>query len=282
MNWLQKLFGWNRETPLWENSERDEKIPRDDRTLLALYGALRTISKTRLSQDICLRGSLPLFYWLPGLARIPGDLDFVLPSTWTGDAVKNVLDSAKRHTSREKLPIEMDWERMMNAPIWTYSDTPGVRFQLPYQLDRHSSSSLQLDFSFHDLNPTDTRDSEIVIAEWPNSFRLKIVRPEFALACKLAWLAHDKNWQTKDVYDVCIMVEYLRIDGRVLRSTLARHNDVPDAEAIKIDELIKLFQTGKAVPQGVTALTTRKGIRQVNLKELAIGIAPKLQALLVE
>lgn len=193
--------------------------------MAVLHQVLTTISNSDFSQDLILRGSATMPTWIGPLARIPGDLDWVLlpphaqleSESERIEYVKNILNLIDPAANQEGLKLRLD--SIIYESIWEYDKAPGIRAFLPWVChDSECDGALQMDFVFDEPLPTPPISATLNFEGLP-SVTLLTASPEQSLAWKLQWLWTDGQAKKKDLYDATLLAESFPISLTLIRTT---------------------------------------------------------------
>lgn len=199
----------------------------------ALDHVLAGVAGSPWAGNLMLRGSTLLSAWYGDAARDPGDLDFVLrPSTWgvkearTDDLLTGVAREAER-VSREASgrAVHIDADGAVWSDIWTYDRVPGRRIVLPWTAEGTPGGTVQVDFVFNELLPSEPEYTDVPRADGAGSARVLAASPELSLAWKVMWLANDMYPEGKDLYDACLLAEHTFVSAELLAKVFELADD---------------------------------------------------------
>lgn len=182
---------------------------------------LREVAKSDLRDSLCARGSVLLSHYLPGEARPPGDIDWVvMPSDveiFSAQGV-GILEAMKRLLNGADFgEVSVYADAAQPDSIWTYDRVPGRRLTIPWSAEG-VSGSLQMDFVFQE--ELWEQPDKLVLDGLDPSDYLSAASPALSLAWKLLWLTTDAWPQGKDLFDAVLLAEQYEISPRLLEAGL--------------------------------------------------------------
>ena len=184
---------------------------------------LRAVADAPWRDAMLLRGSATLRHWVGGLARAPGDVDWVVLDI----AALNGPPAQTRLSALEAAVLATPTDGLRFVPqvarddIWLYARAQGVRLSFAWhttaQAEAAPSDTPQ---AFRGVVSTDLVFGETLPVAAPEAIAmqigpalddahatLRIAPPELALAWKILWLATDVLPQSKDLYDAVLLAE---------------------------------------------------------------------------
>ncbi|MGC4047881.1 MAG: nucleotidyl transferase AbiEii/AbiGii toxin family protein [Armatimonas sp.] len=160
-----------------------------------------------------LRGSVVLWHYLGGQARVPRDLDWLVQPTslkpdspLIQDFFREVVARLRDEPSFGSGAFEPDEIRYDD--IWVYDKSPGLRLVFPWYAQNMPVGMVQMDFAFQEPLPTAP-----VYLDLPGASGVRAASLEQLLAWKLYWLKEDDYPQGKDLYDATLIAEHLYAAG---------------------------------------------------------------------
>lgn len=164
---------------------------------------LEQVGGSDLSEQLVLRGSSAMPFWVGDAAREPKDLDFVVRPA----SVKIDSRAAKRLRKRLRALVERAAPQGITvmpdatavSDIWTYDRVPGQRIVFTWRSLDLPWAQTQVDLVFRETLP-----------ESPRRIRdlgLLVAGPELSLVWKILWLYTDMHPQAKDLYDAMVLAE---------------------------------------------------------------------------
>jgi Nucleotidyl transferase AbiEii toxin, Type IV TA system len=186
---------------------------------------LRSVTESRWSEQLVLRGSLLLKTWLGDIAREPGDIDWVFqPETTTSNSevaqelIPEIMGMAYQSLQLGDASINIG--QIFVDDIWTYERADGKRIVVPWNVAGLPVGDVQIDIVFGEKlpeQPIQTVIAGIAMPLWSAS-------PQLSLVWKLLWLITDRYPQGKDLYDAVILAEHYGFPLDLCRGVLASHN----------------------------------------------------------
>ncbi|MBC7805529.1 MAG: nucleotidyl transferase AbiEii/AbiGii toxin family protein [Akkermansiaceae bacterium] len=185
---------------------------------------LRIVGESPCRDSLVLRGSLLLKTWLTGVAREPGDIDWVVRPVTAGitdPTATRMFDDLIRAAQNQRIisDIAILGDRIAVDDIWTYERVPGKRIVFPWRADGLPDGAVQMDFVFGEILHTAPSLMPIVIDG--NAVSVWAATPEESLAWKLLWLETDGFPQGKDLYDAVLLAERTYLPWNLLHKVLS-------------------------------------------------------------
>lgn len=204
------INGWRSGEP---ELDEDQRGPWRRAHGMFMGHVLERIAASELSDQLVLRGSSAMPFWVGEQAREPKDIDFVV--------VPHEVDiqSAAAHRLREGLCDTVEREPPSGitvltdataiSDIWTYDRVPGQRLSFTWRAGDLPWAQTQIDMVYGERLPEAPRHLE--------DLGLLIAGPELSLAWKLLWLYNDMHPQAKDLYDAMVLAERHSLSTELLR-----------------------------------------------------------------
>lgn len=189
-----------------------------------LWHVLTQIAESPCAEHLVLRGSAVMASWFGELARIPGDLDWVLiPEVQKMNAPESiaVVDSLLKlicgTTVQEGIRVSADQFAVEN--IWTYEKAPGRRIVFSWESDLlNIGGTIQMDIVFGEHIPDGFAFTDVQLGTLP-PITCRTVSPAQSLAWKLLWLQTDMHPMGKDLYDAVLLAESTEISFDLIHRT---------------------------------------------------------------
>lgn len=219
--------------PRFPDDESAHAWRRARRTALDLV--LASLAAGEWAEHLVLRGGALMSTWFGGVARDPGDLDFVVvPESWGPQSPRTaeLFDGLARDAAAacpEDGPVRIDAGGAVAEDIWTYERVPGRRMLLPWTapgVDGVPGGTVQIDIVFHEPLPVPPERTRLhPLGDGPGCV-LWAATPALSLAWKLVWLFTDQFPQGKDLYDAVLLAEGAtpgEVTYALLRDTFVPH-----------------------------------------------------------
>ncbi|OLT20826.1 hypothetical protein BJF79_15795 [Actinomadura sp. CNU-125] len=227
--------------PVFDDPARRARWQEARRT--ALGHVLAAISESAWADDLVLRGSVLLRAWYGERAREPGDIDFVvLPPEldardyWARHML-DLLEAAVSNRTRHE-DVEVIGTAAERSELWVYSDTPGMRLEMPWSSDDGPRGTVQVDFSFGEPLPVEPEVALVPLPGRGSEVPVRCATPGLSLAWKVTWLLTDDRPQPKDLYDAWLLAGHVGLDGDLevpVRRRLDRLRDLEVGAAVFAD-----------------------------------------------
>jgi hypothetical protein len=184
----------------------------DPRQLLA--GWLRRAAASAAAERLVLRGSLPLAAWCPARARLPADVDYLVPGQFDPDAAATLARAiAALPDERGGTTIAIDRTEL----TWIDTPFPGVRAHARGRGADGQELTFHVDFGFGDPlaqppAPTAIDGVGDVLA----------CTPEVLFGWKLHGLVElgPGRWRAKDLYDLELLWTSVPLERTALRPSV--------------------------------------------------------------
>ncbi len=189
-----------------------------------LWHVLSRIAASPLAEHLILRGSAVMASWFGELARIPGDLDWVvIPAEWKMDApeslsfVHSLLTLICGTAVGDGLRVSSN--RFAVEDIWSYEKAPGRRIVFSWESDSsHIGGTIQMDIVFGEQIPDPPVFTDVQLGGLP-AISCRTASRAQALAWKLSWLCGDMHPMGKDLYDAVLLAESMSAPTDLIRRT---------------------------------------------------------------
>lgn len=200
-----------------------------------LRACVAAIGASALGPELVLRGGATLELWYGERARHAKDIDLVVRDRAVrangrdGESLLFTLRDLVARTvgggiKAEDVPIDA---------IWTYDRAEGRRITCPWTWHERVKDTLQLDIVFDEALCTTPIEGEVEgVSVW-------LASREESLAWKVLWCVTDRFPQAKDVYDVMLLSEDVRVDVEFIERVFRAKDEPWDADypACMIDAL---------------------------------------------
>ncbi|MCO7223187.1 nucleotidyl transferase AbiEii/AbiGii toxin family protein [Pleionea sp. CnH1-48] len=176
------------------------------------------LSCHELGQQSIVRGSFVTQRWIAPIPRRCNDADLLIETLDTPKLTRQLGEIIQRMNKHQNV-IQFMAEQISVEPIWVDSPAPGVRYLLPYALQRAGKPEPALSLQTHCLQVDIATGDPLLCpavdfftrVEVPEActIRLKTVVPEIAAAWKLHGLFEHLHggWQPKTLWDLyCILI----------------------------------------------------------------------------
>lgn len=174
-------------------------------TLLAIDTLLTTLQQLPFYADYVVRGSYVSRQWMQPYPRQCHDLDLLYLHDYQP---KQLIAHVTQMTKQTADTIgSFDASQITYEEIWQDSLSPGMRFQLPYQVNQQNAV-LQLDLACGDPLVSEPIEQTI------NGVTFQTVSLETLAAWKLHGLFEHLNgpWQSKTLWDLYLFCRYNTLD----------------------------------------------------------------------
>lgn len=196
-----------------------EAIGGEDAVALhALHSLLRRIDFH--SSGLVLRGSMLLRAHSSSATatRQPKDLDFVASRPITPGYVAAALRQAtERNLDDDGVTFQSG--AIVQSGTWLYSESPGVRFHLPWQFGPWQGGA-QVDVALTESLPFEAVPTTIPGVVAGIDVSVSACTAEMALAWKLRWIVDDAVAQAKDTWDAICILKFASLEPVRLVSAL--------------------------------------------------------------
>lgn len=197
--------------------------------LHALHALLRRMELN--GSGLAVRGSMVLRAWAGEsfVSRQPKDIDLVTTREMPADEVQALLRRAAA-VELEDDEVVFDAAGIGESSTWPYSEVPGIRFQVPWELG-HWRGAAQVDVALDEKPPITTVRTSIPGVLPGLDAVLDVCTPELSLAWKLRWLCQDAVAQAKDCWDALCLVRHVPMNPHILEEDLRAVTTV-DGESV--------------------------------------------------
>lgn len=201
-----------------------------------LEAAARRWVKFKHAELLIFRGSLVTGAWIGREKRPCDDLDFLADFPFDEARLIKLIADALSIDSDDG--IRFDCSAIDSQPIFTDSDFPGCRLQIPAKSDL-ISTTIQIDVGFNDPLPFGPVATELKTDS--DTMHILTPYPEVGFAWKLHGLVEKEGffWRIKDLADLWLMASHCELDPTKLDKAINVAFESRDGPLWRLDRLFE-------------------------------------------